>query len=276
MGEHMSNGTVSSGTAKVLSLIKSLILGNLSVILVFAAWEVLPRYGILDPAIIPPLSSVAEKIYSLAVEGVLFKHIGISIQRAGLGFILAAATGIPAGFLLGGLFKELEEMLLPLLKLLEKINPFALFPVFILIFGIGEVSKVTMIYWVSQWPIIFNTIMGVRGIDTQLVKTGRSMGAGGVDLFFKIILPAAMPGIFNGLKLGAQLAFIMVMYAEMLGSSGGMGWLTINAQETYKLTQLFGATICIAIIGLIINKLFWFIEGRMLIWRETAFGGKRN
>lgn len=261
---------------KSLSQIGSIILGSSSVILFFVAWEALPRYGILNKAIIPTFSSVVQKLYFLAAQGDLFKHMEISLQRAGLGFLLAAAVGIPAGFLLGGMFRTLEKMLLPLLRLLEKINPFALFPVFIMLLGIGEVSKVSLIYWVSQWPIIFNTIMGTKGIDPLLIKTGRSTGASSVTLFFKVILPAALPSIFNGLKLGAQLAFIMVISAEMLGSSSGMGWLTRNAQETYKITQLFGATMCIAMMGVIINKVFRIIENRFLVWRESAFEGNEN
>ncbi len=258
---------------KFLLWLKSLLLGNLSVLLFFAAWEVLPRYGIIDKTLIPTFSSVVQKIYSLAAAGQLFKHVAISLQRAGLGFLLASAVAIPGGFLLGGLFKALEKMLIPLLRLLEKINPFALFPVFILIFGIGEVSKVAMIFWVCQWPILFNTIMGAKGMDPLLIKSARSMGASRKTLFFKVILPSATPAIFNGLKLGAQIAFLIVVSAEMMGASKGMGWLTVNAQATYKITQLYGATLCITFIGVVINKVFREIESRFLTWRETAFEG---
>jgi len=255
---------------------KELILINLPVILFFVAWELLPKYGIVNKAIIPTLSSVLQKLYELAQQGELFKHMIISLQRAGIGLLFATAIGVPIGFLLGGMFKTLEDMLLPLLKLLEKINPFALFPVFILLFGIGEFSKVSMIYWVSQWPIIFNTIMGIRGIDSLLLKSGRSMGASKKTLLVKVILPAALPSIFNGLKLGAQLSFIMVISAEMLGASSGMGWLTRNAQETYKITQLFGATMFIAMIGWVINKIFRLIEVRLFGWRQNAFDGNEH
>lgn len=251
-------------------------LTNLPILLFFVVWELFPRYGILDPAIIPTFSSVCLKLYSLAQTGELSQHVLISLQRSAIGLALATAVGIPLGFLLGGLCHTLEELLLPLFRLLEKINPFALFPVFILIFGIGEFSKVSMIFWVCQWPIIFNTVMGTRGVDPLLLKTGRSMGAGAGTMFFKVILPAAVPGIFNGLKIGAQLAFIMVISAEMLGSSSGMGWLTRNAQETYKITQLFGATMLIAVIGLLINLVFRLVEKRLLLWRESAFGNNEN
>ncbi len=267
---------MSKGLIKKLVPVSDYLLANLPVLLFFLAWEILPRYGILDKAIIPPFSSVVIKLYMLAREGELFRHMAISLQRSAIGLLLATAVGIPVGFLLGGMCRTLEDLLLPLFKLLEKINPFALFPVFILVFGIGEFSKVSMIFWVCQWPIIFNTIMGTKGLDPLLLKTGRSMGASARILFFKVILPAAVPGIFNGLKIGAQLAFIMVISAEMLGSSSGMGWLARNAQETYKITQLFGATMLIAIIGLIINIIFRFIEKRLLVWRESAFGSKQN
>jgi NitT/TauT family transport system permease protein len=261
---------------KKLVGISEYLLANLPVLLLFLAWEVLPRYGILDKAIIPTFSSVVIKLFMLASEGELFRHMAISLQRAAIGLLVATAVGIPLGFLLGGMCQMLEELLLPLFKLLEKINPFALFPVFILIFGIGEFSKVSMIFWVCQWPIIFNTVMGIKGVDSLLLKTGRSMGASKSALLFKVILPAALPSIFNGLKLGAQLAFIMVISAEMLGSSSGMGWLTRNAQETYKITQLFGATMVIALLGLLINMLFRFIEKRVLGWREDAFSDNEN
>ncbi|HML90115.1 MAG TPA: ABC transporter permease [Methylomusa anaerophila] len=268
---------MSNGLVKALVQIRNFIFGsNLPVILFFVAWEVLPRYGVLDKTIIPTFFSVVEKLYLLAIQGELSKHMAISLQRAAIGLFLAAAVGIAAGFLLGGMFRTLEKLFLPFFRLLEKVNPFAIFPVFILILGIGELSKVSMIYWVCQWPIIFNTIMGIKGVDPLLLKTGRSMGASKQTLFFKVILPAAMPGIFNGLKIGAQLAFIMVIAAEMLGSSSGMGWLTRNAQETYKITQLFGATMLIAIIGLIINKVFRLLEARLLVWRENAFEGNKN
>lgn len=260
-------------TKKVSEFMSRYVFGNASVFLFLIAWEVLPRYGIIDKTLVPSFSSVVERIYSMAVKGQFFQHVTVSLRRAAIGFLLATFLGTAMGFLLGGVFKGLEKMLTPLLRLLEKINPFALFPVFILIFGIGEVSKVAMILWVSQWPILFNTITGIKNMDPLFIKSARSMGASRRTLFLKVVLPSAVPDIFNGLKIGGQIAFIIVIAAEMMGASKGMGWLTANAQATYKLTQLYGATMTITLVGFLINKFFRCIESRFLTWRETAFEG---
>jgi NitT/TauT family transport system permease protein len=185
---------------------------------------------------------------------------------------VAGAIAIPLGFLLGGGFRTFERLINLPLRFLGQVNPFSLFPMFILLFGIGELSKGAMIFWVCLWPILFNTITGVKGIDPLLVKSARSMGTGPVALFYKVILPGAAPGIFTGLKMGSGTAFFMLIAAEMIGASRGLGWMVWNAQINFMIPRLFAATVVISVLGLILNQLFVVLERKMIGWKESVAG----
>ncbi len=251
---------------KILSLLKN----GTSIFAFIIIWEIAPRAGWVPETFISPPSVVLATIWQLLVDGVLAKHIGVSLSRALIGFLLAIVIGIPLGFLLGGSFKLFERIITPVLRLLGEVNPFALFPVFILLFGIGEVSKEAMIFWVCLWPILLNTITGVKGVDPLLIKSARSMGVAGWHLFFKVILPASSPGIFHGVKMSSGVAFFMLIAAEMIGASSGLGWLVWNAQINYQIPKLFAATITISALGLSLNYLFERLERKVINWQENG------
>jgi NitT/TauT family transport system permease protein len=245
---------------------------GLSVVLFLALWEIVPRMFERLGVFVAPPSAVLRTLWELLNSGELARHLGISLFRALVGLVLASIAGIPLGFLLGGWFPTLERIVNPLLRLLGKVNPFSLFPVFMLLFGIGETSKVAMIFWVCVWPILFNTITGVVTVDPGYIKTARSMGANVPTLIFKVILPGASPMIFNGLKTGCGTAFFMLIAAEMVGASAGLGWLVWNAQITYQIPKLFAATVAISALGLILSGMFALVEKRTLAWREPVSG----
>jgi NitT/TauT family transport system permease protein len=243
---------------------------KLSILLFFGVWELLPKAGGLLETFIAPPSVVVGTLRDLLETDEIWGHIGVSLGRAASGFIVAATIAIPLGFLLGSSFRTFERLVNPPLRFLGQVNPFSLFPLFILLFGIGELSKGAMIFWVCLWPILFNTINGVKGIDPLLVKSARSMGTGIVTLFFKVILPAAAPGIFNGLKMGSGTAFFMLIAAEMIGASRGLGWLVWNAQTNFQIPQMFAATVVISVLGLLLQNLFVLLERLLLGWREST------
>lgn len=158
---------------------------------------------------------------------------------------MALIVGLLIGFFLASISKKLRNYVIPILQFFEKLNPFALFPLFMLFFGIGEFSKVIIIFWVAIWPIIFHTIAGVEGVDKLLIKSARTIGASPKTEFFKVILPAALPDIITGIKFSAQIAFILVISAEMLSSS--------------------------AALGITINKILNILESKLFVWREKTF-----
>jgi NitT/TauT family transport system permease protein len=202
--------------------------------------------------------------------GKLQVHIFLSLKRAIMGFCFAALIAMPLGFLLGGWFKRFEEYLQPLLSVLSKINPFSMFPIFILLFGIGELTKVIIILWVCIWPMLFGTINGVRNIDPILVKAALAMGTSKIELFWKVVLPGAAPNIFAGLKQGSGTSFFMLIAAEMIGSTAGLGFLVLNSQINFQIPRLYVAVIIIAILGLGLNYLIEYIEKKVLHWKEES------
>jgi NitT/TauT family transport system permease protein len=202
-------------------------------------------------------------------SGELIKHIGVSFQRAALGFLLSAAVAIPLGFVMGGWFHAVERVIGPILGFLAKLNPFSLFPLFVMLLGIGEISKTSIVAWVCLWPLLFRTISGVKDIDPSLIRAARSMGCGPLRLFIKVVVPGAIPEIFSGLEMACSTSFFILIAAEMIGASRGLGWLVWNAQMNFLIPKLFAATVTISVLGLGINYGLKKLERRLLHWRPA-------
>ncbi len=251
--------------------INSFLYGSIAIILFFLSWEAASNYDLLPSSVVPPPTRVIAALAVSFKSGELVYHMKISLFRAMLGFLLAAFISIPMGFLLGTFFKTFERALLPFLRMLEKLNPFALFPVFMILFGIGNVEKIAIIFWVAQWPLLFNTIAGTRSIETNMIKAARSMGANKKVLFFKVILPAAVPGIFTGVKISAQVSFFMIIASEMAGSSQGLGWYYLSSSQSYQVPLMYGIILFITVLSVIINLLFTRLEKHFLVWKESSF-----
>lgn len=236
-----------------------------------ALWQLAPALGIVDPAFIPPPSVVCRSVAGLVGTGEMFLHASASLKRVLAGFGLAVAAAVPLGFALGGGMPALGRFLGPLLTLLGQVNAFSLFPIFILFFGIGEIAKVAIIFWSSVWPILSMTIAGVRNVDPSLLKAARSMGASRWMIFRKVVLPAAAPSVFTGIRIGATVAFLMLIAAEMVGASTGLGWLIHNSQVNYIIPRVFAAAIAIALLGMGTNTLLRRLESR-IVHRQPADG----
>ena len=243
---------------------------SIAVIAFLIFWEVAPRAGILDRQFIPTLSEVLVKLWSMAIAGKLNDHVVASLSRAVFGFLISVVVALPLGFLLGGWFKKFEEYLNPLLGVLSQINPFSVFPVFILLFGIGETAKIAIIFWVCIWPILFGTINGVRNIDPLLVKAANAMGTPKIMMFWKIVLPGAAPTIFSGLKQGAGISFFMLIAAEMIGATAGLGFLVLRSEINYQIKELFVVVVIIAVLGLAITHLLSLLESKLITWKEES------
>lgn len=231
-------------------------------------WELLPRLHWIESQFFPPLSRVLLEGWRLAATGALFEHIAVSLGRTLLGFGGALAIGVPLGFLLGGRFPRLARFLLPLFMLLGQVNAFSLFPIFVLFFGIGEVAKFAIIAWACLWPLLLGTLRGVAAVDPLLVKTARSMGCDGITLLRDVLFPAALPIILGGARVGLLVAFIMLVGAEMVGASTGLGWLVHNASMNYVIPRLFLAALIIAVLGALAQRGLLRLERHLVFWRQ--------
>ena len=241
-----------------------------SVILFLILWEVGCKTGLINQNFVAAPSVIIKTFWELAADGRIWSHIMVSLQRTVVGFMLAIIIGIPLGVFLGGGFKTFERLVRPVLYFWGQFNPFSLFPVFMLLLGIGEMSKIAMIFWVSLWPILFNTITGVKEVDPLLLKASRSMGASRLLLFVRVVFPSALPYIFTGIKMSSNIAFFMLIAAEMIGASRGLGWLIWNAQTNYQIPVLYAATVTISLLGLIIGAIFKSLEKKFVNWKDAV------
>lgn len=247
----------------------SMLLG-LPLMLAFCAlWEVAPRVGWMNPIFFPPLSVVLAALGDMIASGELGRHIGISLQRAAIGFILAVIIAIPLGFLMGrySLFEKLTDLLV---QTLRNTSQFALLPVFVLLLGIGEASKIAITFYAAVFFLLINTIVGVKSVDPLLLKAARSMGTSERDLFRKVIFPSAIPSIVAGARLGIKTSLFSVIAAEMLAARSGIGYLIQNSQLMLKSADMYAGIITLTIVGLALNYALVAIERRATHWRANT------
>ncbi|HEY0200433.1 MAG TPA: ABC transporter permease [Burkholderiaceae bacterium] len=230
-------------------------------------WEALPRLGIVSPAYLSPPSQVLQAIWDLVYSGTLLKHVAASVQRSFWGLALAIVLGVALGLLMGW-FRRFETVADPILQLFRQTSALALFPVLILFFGIGELSKVAIIFWASFWPVLLSTISGVRQVDQLLVNSARSMGASNLFVFYKVVLPAASPSIFTGIRLAGTYCVTALVAAEMIGAHSGLGFLTLNSQEVFQIPTMYAGILLLAALGLALNYALALVERRLTRWRQ--------
>jgi NitT/TauT family transport system permease protein len=240
-----------------------------AIIAFLAVWEVAPRIGLVDKVFLPPFTEVADTFFTLIGNGQLWEHISASLSRALVGFAIAVVGTIPLGIAIAW-YRPVAEFLNPILELFRNTAALALLPVFILILGIGETSKVALVIYASAFPILLNTITGVRTVDPLLIKSAQSLGLSPTRLFQKVILSAAVPSIFTGLRMAAASSVLVLIAAEMVGAKAGLGYLITAAQLNFQIPNMYAGIVAIALVGLIFNALLEFIERRLSRWRATT------
>ncbi|MBI3226457.1 MAG: ABC transporter permease [Mycolicibacterium cosmeticum] len=231
-----------------------------------AVWETAPRIGLVDKVFLPPFSEVAQTFVELVGNGQLAEHVSASLSRALVGFAIAVVVSIPLGVAIAW-YKPVADFLNPILELFRNTAALALLPVFILILGIGETSKIALVVYASAFPILLNTISGVRTVDPLLIRSARSLGLSPIRLFQKVILPASVPTIFTGLRMAAASSILVLIAAEMVGAKAGLGYLITAAQLNFQIPNMYAGIVTIALVGLAFNGVLVAIERRLSRWR---------
>jgi NitT/TauT family transport system permease protein len=247
----------------------SYLLRSSGVLIFLALWEIVPRLELIDPYFVPPLSVVVAVIGKLISTGDLPIHLLVSSWRAVTGLCMALVIALPLGIILGRCLPELAEAGDPLLRVLSQVNPFTLLPVFLLFFGIGETAKVAVVTWVTLWPVLFYTITATRSVDPVQIKSAAAMGVSRPEMLFKVILPASVPTIFVGIRIGASLTFFILIAAEMLGASSGLGWMVHNSAMNYLIPRIYASAFFIVVLGFLFNRFLLFIENSLFDRQES-------
>jgi len=234
---------------------------------IFVLWWVLSSLGLANEYILPPPTRVAETASELIKGGMLQKHIAVSLARVAAGFAMAFAAAFPLAVLCG-LSRKAEEYLKPTLEFVRHVPPMALIPMLILWFGIGEASKLSVIFLATFFPIYLNSVSGIREIDEKLVQVGEVFGFGSTEIFFRIILPQAAPSILVGMQIGLGYSWRALIGAELIAASSGIGYMIIDAQQLSRPDIIITGIAAIGIAGYIIDAVFMKTVQRLDCWNK--------
>jgi NitT/TauT family transport system permease protein len=240
--------------------------GVILILLFFVVWDVLPKTGVIDPLLLPPFTQVVKTLYELILTGKIFADMYASLHRAILGFALSLLIGVPLGFLIGW-YSKFERYTDLFIQGLRNTSTFAILPIFLLFFGLGETSKVAIVFWGCVWHILINTTSGVKNIDPIYIKAAKSLGLSDSDLFFKIILPASVPSIVSGARLSAKTALMVIIAAEMMGAKSGLGFYIQNAQYNFMIPQMYAGILTLSVLGVALNYLLVWLEKKGTSWK---------
>jgi ABC-type nitrate/sulfonate/bicarbonate transport system permease component len=226
-------------------------------------WELTGQAQWINPLIVPPLSKILRVFAELSWSGQIPLQILVSMKRAALGYLLAAAVFIPLGIFMG-LSQRIYRVLEVVVEMLRPVPPPVVIPVAMLFFGLEDEMKIFVIFFSCAWPILLNTIDGVRNLDWVLLNTAKTFGLSRGRIICQVILPACSPQIATGLRVSLPIMLILVVISEMVGSTDGIGYFILDSQRRFRVPQMYAGMFALAILGYALNQLFnWF--GRLLL-----------
>ena len=232
-----------------------------------AIWETLARSGVINPLILPAPSQVLTRWIDYARSGELHRDALSSLYRVAIGFLIGTALAVPIGLAMGA-SRRAYAYLNPLLQVLRPIPPIAYVPLAILWFGLGNPPAFFLISLGAFFPVLMNTIAGVRSVDAVYIRAARNLGADRRALFLRIMVPAAMPHIMTGIRVGFGVAFIVVIVAEMIAVNDGLGYRILEAREYFWSDKIVAGMITIGLLGLGIDALLARVSDYLLRWHR--------
>ena len=242
---------------------RTLIRGALSLLVTAALYEAVARSGWFPAVLLPTIPTIVEALIASLRDGTMIWHAAYTLYRVMFGFALAIVVGLPLGILMAR-HQRVEHFFLPLISALMPIPSFALVPLFMLWFGIGNVTTILIVVYAATFPMAFNTWSGVRSVNPLWLRAAGAMGADENSLFWKVIIPGASPFIITGMRQAFLRAWIGVVGAEMIAASDwGLGWVIFDAKEFLNADVMLAALVVIGFIGFAFERLvFGTLERR--------------
>ena len=240
-------------------------LGILPLLGLLAAWQAAVWAGVYPPVLLPSPLKVVDAFWVFGPA--IAANAGASLLRVLIGVGLAFVTAVPAGLLIGR-YHLLDQITDWSIQVFRSVPPISLIPLAMLFFGIGDTPAIVLIYVSAVWPLLLNTIFGVRGIERTLLKVAASARASEALVLRDIILPAALPSIFTGLRLAIGGGWLTVVTAEMIAVKSGLGYMILNAQMTFHTELIFAGIMVIGVIGLLGDQSVRRLRRRACRWQE--------
>lgn len=245
-----------------------------SPIILLLAWEALVRVGLLDARFFPAPSSVLGELWAMVASGVLFKHLAYTLSRVAVGFLCGAVPAVLLGVVMG-LSPAVRAFLQPAIYSIYPIPKVALFPLAMLIFGLGEASKYAIVGFAVFFQVLISTLAGVVNIDRVYLDVAADFRASRWQAYRTIALPGAMPFIFTGFQLGLGMALIVVVIAENFGTEWGLGYIVWHSWQVFEVREMYVGLIMIALVGYLSQLLMGHIERLVIPWKRTGDTGLR-
>jgi NitT/TauT family transport system permease protein len=239
----------------------------LSPSLLLVVWEILARWGAIDTRLFSRPSLILGTLIPLFRSGELLSHIAVSLQRIVMGFLAGAVPGVILGLSMG-LFTPLRAWLMPLVSSTFPIPKLAIMPLILIVFGLGEASKVFTIGIGVFYLVLINSMTGVLSIEPIYLDVAKAFGASKRDFYLTVAIPGSLPMIFAGLKLGMGTALLLIVAAEMSAAQAGVGWMVWRAYDMFDIERMFSALLTLAVLGYVLAALLEIIERKVIPWKE--------
>lgn len=241
-------------------------LGWILPVLALLALEALVRGGVLASHLFPAPSEIVRTLFDLGSG--LAAHIGASVLRVAAGFTAGASLALSAAILVG-LNRRAEALLDPTFQALRAVPSLAWVPLLLLWLGIDETPKITLIAIGAFFPVYLNLLSGLRNVNRKLVELGEIHGLGRIALVRRILIPASLPSLYTGLRVGLSLAWMFLVAAELIAATRGLGYLLTDGRETSRPDIVLAAILLLAVLGKISDGILKSLEARALIWRDA-------
>ena len=242
--------------------------GLLPIAVFLGFWELVARFGWLPGQFfLPPFSEVVAEFYHLSAAGVLGKHFLSSLTRVLIGFVAGSVAGVVAGTLMGWR-TIIDRTMSPIISLFYPIPALGWIPLLMLWIGINEMLPIVLIFICSFFPVLYNTITGIKTVDKDYIRVARTLGVSEARILFSVVLPLALPNIFTGFRLEAGMAWRTIIAAEMVAIPTGLGALLMKAESLMRIDIIIVCLIVLAVMCLIFEKVFAYMERRLTAnWR---------
>ncbi len=233
-------------------------------------WEIVSRNKLISPLYFPPISKDLAAFWNLMADGTLPLEVVRSLGRIFGGFFLAVLIMVPLGIVMG-LFRPMYNLFEPLTELLRPLPAPAIIPVVMLFLGIGEAMKIIVIAFACSFPILINTMDGVRSVEPTLVDTAKTFGRNRYEVILQVILPASLHQIFTGWRVALPIALIVDIIAEMVGALNGIGRFILLMQRRFDIPEMYAGIFLVAVVGYALNALLRYLNKTLIGWHRAKF-----
>ncbi|SLM31887.1 Sulfonate permease [Desulfamplus magnetovallimortis] len=244
-----------------------LLLKSLLPLSILILWKLAVTFGDIPSILLPKLEKVGADFVKYLLNGELIHHMTVSLRRCAIGFFFGSAAGVGLGVLLAW-FKSLEVFFDVTLNFSRAIPKTALAPLLIVWFGFGDFPKILLIGLAAFFYTVIPTLEGVGNVDNLLVKSARSMGANDRQILFGVLLPAAMPSIYAGIRIAATSSFVILLFVEIISGNSGLGFLLEDARESLNTSTMFMTLIVVGILGFTLDWLVRYTEKKVMPWQK--------